>query len=444
MAAAPGTAVGAPAELSFSELRALDPDARCFTGSPLLERAGIPPAGDLTLEPTPPGARGGEYDVLDIGDVSLVAGPWTFTPGVPETLSGDHVIASLNAFLGAHEDEYDFVALYVTETTLGPFWTGVANDIEGIGLPIFDTATPNGFPDLEGYLYLDSIYDYPDDVRASLFFGQEIGHRWAAYADRTDGGRDMRGRDDTHWNFYLSTSNSPMEGNAWVEGPPGQFSTDHMAPVAYSPLDRYLMGFLPPAEVPDWFLIGDPQVVANPVEWPTEAGSAPYYGVRATDPAGAPGLGPIVVEGERIDIALDDVIAEHGPRSPDWEDAPRGFRMAVVLMMPASAPVTFDDYLATEALNDRFATLWGELVDGEAHLDRTLGTSAVHAIDLVGLGAGPTWESTFDPTTATGVPAGGCTAHIGGTAAPWALVLLLTARAGRRRRELSGDRAPSP
>lgn len=452
-----GSATAVPADLTFGEARAIAPDASCFTGSPLLEAAGIPRDGALVLDPIPPGARGAEYDVLDIGDVSLVAGPWTYTPGLPETLTGTHVLGSLNAFLGAHEDEYDFVALYVTETSLGPFWSGLANDIEGIGQPIYDTATPIGFPDLEGYLYLDSVHDYADDVRKSIFFGQELGHRWAAYVDRSGGGRDMRGRDETHWSFYLSTSNSPMEGNAWQEGPPGRFATDHMADIGYSPLDLYLMGLRPPDEVPDWFLIENPQVVSNPSDWPTDSDSPPYFAVRATDPQGAPSRGPIVVEGDRVDITLADVLAEHGPREPDWTTAPRRVRAAVVLMMPASAPVTFDDYLATEELNDELEDLWARLVDDEAELELSLGRSGVHAIDLLSLGDAPTWESTFDPTTTTGVTPAACASSVGSASRAPLWLMLLVASAGRRRIRrrpprrraapdgtLSVDRGPSP
>ncbi len=430
--AVPAAAHAGP--LTLEEIGAMAPGQRSFTGSPLLELAGLP-QGIGWIDPTGPGARGGgDYEVLDVGDVSLVAGPWTYN-----TLSGDHIYASLNAFLGAHDNEYDFVSIFVTEhLDFGAFYSPLQNDTDGIGSGIFDQTSDAGYGELEGFLFMNSIFDYTGSVHDALYFGQEIGHRWGAYVRRSGGGRDMLGRDDAHWSFFLETQNSTMEGNAWTEIEDGLFETDHLAEIGYSKLDQYLMGFRDPQDVPDWFLIDDPQVVRNPINWDTEPDSPPYYAVRQyVDEEEAQNLPSIRVQGDRIDIGLDDVVAVHGERDPDFTEAQRDFRMAIVIMMPASATLDFDPYLVVEDTREDLAALWESMVDGQATLSTSLGWSdGSYGFRPDSFPSTPAFEPEVDDTSDTGLGGSGCRSSQAGpgASAAWALALLLLAVIGRSTR----------
>lgn len=425
----PTAAVAAP--YTLEEVGAMAPGQRSFTNSPLLELTGLP-QGVASIDPNEPGARNGHgYEVIDVGDVSMVAGPWTYN-----SLSGDHIFGTLNAFLGAHDDEYDFVSIFVTESlNFGAYYAPLQNDIEGIGTGIFDQTSGAGFGELEGYLFMNSIFDYTGSIRDALFFGQEIGHRWGAFVRRSGGGRDMLGRDDSHWSFFLESQNSTMEGNAWIEVEDGVFETDHMADVGYSNLDMYLMGFMDPREVPDWFLIDDPQVTRNPIGWQTDPDSPPYYVVRQyVDEDEAADLDPIRVEGERIDISLDDVIAVHGDRDPDFVDAQRTFNMGFIIMMPSSEPLDFDQYLVVEDTREELAALWETMVRGEAVLETRIGWSdGAYTFRPDSFPDSPAFEPELDEGSETGLESGGCRSDLAGGSGS-VLALASVALMGARRR----------
>ena len=128
----PATAT-ATAQYTLEEVGAMAPDQRSFTNSPLLPLTGIS-QGPSEIEPVPDGARGGGYDVQDVGNISLVAGPWNYN-----SLSGDHIYGTLNEFLTTHEDDYDFVSIFVTESlNFGAFYSPLQNDTIGIGSQVFD------------------------------------------------------------------------------------------------------------------------------------------------------------------------------------------------------------------------------------------------------------------------------------------------------------------
>ncbi|MCO4770940.1 MAG: hypothetical protein KDA24_12980 [Deltaproteobacteria bacterium] len=435
-------AAHAQAPYTLEEVGAMAPGQRSFTNSPLLPYTGIP-EGPSSIEPTDPGERGGEYATLDIGNFSLVAGPWTYAD-----LSGDHILATLNEFLGRHENEYDFVSIFIAEPIdFGSFYSPLQNATTGLGSEVFDQSTLWGFDELEGYLFMNSIFDYQGSPRDALFFGQEVGHRWGAYVRRAEGGRDMLGREDAHWSFFMESQNSTMEGNAWVETEQGVFETRHLDEIGYSQLDMYLMGFLDPDEVEDWFLIDNPVVLDNEYGWPTDIDSAPYYAVRAlVSQEEAESLAPIRVAGDRVDISIEDVIAENGPRVPGWDTSQREFDMAFVLMMPASDPITFDEYLVAEDTAEELTRLWEELVDGNALLRHDLGQSGSYDFSPGAFAGAPTWEGAFDPTSDTGIASGGCAASVGGgsrIAGGMCALLGLGLGLGRRRRR-GATCCPSP
>lgn len=368
--------LGAAAQgtLSFEELGELHPERQCFTGHPELELVGIPDEL-VAFDPAYLEERGGGYVTRDVGDVSFVGGPWTY-----QTLSGDAVQGTLISFLETHANDYDFISIFVTESlNFGAFYAPLANDTRGIGRPVYGHEI-EGFDELEGYLFMNSIFDYlyndTETARDALFFGQETGHRWGSFVRRRGGFYDMLGRDESHWNFFMDTDNSVMEGNDWAEAAAAnRWQTDHLAPIGYSQLDLYLMGLIPPEDVDPWLLLKDANVVSNPVGWGNgeiNETTSPYYYVR--DFVDSNNIPPIVVTGTPVEVTLDDVVFMEGARQPDSTLSQRDFRMAFVIMHPESQPVDFDDYLVVEDTRRGLKALWEDMVLDEAVLTTTLGT----------------------------------------------------------------------
>lgn len=362
--------------LTLEEFAAEHPGHRCYTDHADLHQIGIPEVGlDWALLEE----RGGNFSVQDVGDVSFIGGPWTY-----QTLGGDAVQGTLVSFLETHPNEYDFVTIFVTQSlNFGALYGTLQNDTRGIGRQLIPPQVPS-HPELDGYLFMNSIFDYlynsTESVRDAAFFGQEVGHRWGAFVRRRGGFNDTLGRDDSHWSFFMDTDNSAMEGNQWVETSPGRWQTDHEYPIAYSELDMYLMGFIPPEQVSPWTLIDDPVVVDNPVGWGGDNGigvaTSPYYNVQTYVPeAQWPLIRPITVTGTEIQVPIEDIIFREGDRIPDSTASQREFRMGFVIMHPESEPVDFDDYLVVEDTREGLKALWEDMVQQEGVLDLGIHTS---------------------------------------------------------------------
>lgn len=414
-------------QLTLEELGALEPSRTCYTMHPSLAQVGLEPFSGAIDPAAFAMARGSEYTVTDVGDISFVAGPWRHS-----SLTGDHLYDSLNAFLAAHHDDYDFVTMFVTEhLNFGALYSPLQNTDDGIGMPQFDQTTSTGFSELEGFLFMNSIFDYTGSIHDALFFGQELGHRWASYVRRRGGGQDMLGRDDAHWSFWMDTDNSTMEGNNWVEHTNGRWRTDFGVDVGYSQLDRYLMGFLAPEDVDDWLLIQSPQVLQNPYQWGEDGiqpSTAPYYVIQQWVDDGDDY--PIVVRGDAEMISIEDVTWIEGERNPSHEDAQRDFRMAFVIMHPEDEPVDFDNYLVIEDTREELSALWEGMVEQAADLDSSLGTSRNYTFHPSLFPEGLVYEPepTAENSQSSALQAEGCRASLpsAGKGSAGALFLMLS------------------
>lgn len=200
---------------------------------------------------------------------------------------------------------------------------------------------------LEGIVNMKSLIQYPprprqnddrfgppqtttDSQTTTLdILGHEFAHRWGAYVRFRDSGRndsdklleDPETRPDKtprHWSFFVDSDASVLFGNDWRHRPrrPSPLNTFQVTAVTqgYSPLDLYLMGLLPPEQVPDFFYIAD-----SPDE--------PVVGRSAL-----PDIG-FGTRGTRVDVSIQDVIDATGPRVPDVAGAPHVFRQAFVLIV---------------------------------------------------------------------------------------------------------------
>jgi large repetitive protein len=169
---------------------------------------------------------------------------------------------------------------------------------------------------------MGTLSRYPDDPQTTFLgtnttldlLGQESGHRWLAFLrfiDENGQANDaLLGRDLAHWSFCHNSLASDMEGNEIREDGGDRFTTIN-ATARYSPLDQYAMGLIPAEDVPPFFYVDG---CSNP-------GAAPEIGIG--------------MQGHRVDVTIQQIIAAEGARVPAANKAPHDFKMAFLLVAPA-------------------------------------------------------------------------------------------------------------
>jgi hypothetical protein len=175
---------------------------------------------------------------------------------------------------------------------------------------------------------MDFIGKYPESPTTKFLgenttlsvLGQEVGHRWLAFVEFLDHRRErsdvILGRGAAHWSFFMDSDASVMEGNDIEDLGGGSFRTV-AAVQRYSLLDQYLMGLIPPTDVPPFFYVESPTNM-DPVR---QRESAPQVGVR--------------FNGTRRDVRVDDIIDVHGERRPRWNQTSKIHRQAFILVVTA-------------------------------------------------------------------------------------------------------------
>ena len=187
-------------------------------------------------------------------------------------------------------------------------------------------------------------YTNVSDGRALHNFAPGVGwiaheavHRWAAHmqfrSPRSGQVEDLFGDGcRCHWSEYLHApvvhpvwsgfSSEPypekslMGGNVWRDNGDGTFTHDdaRVWPAGLSALDLYVMGMIPPTEVPETFLLTDVQETDT---WGT---------VRAT----------------KVPVRIEDIVAAMGPRVPAADTAQREFRLGIYLLHRNGRPPRAD------------------------------------------------------------------------------------------------------
>jgi len=225
-------------------------------------------------------------------------------------------------------DRFDFIAFYTDfrfddgfDFAGAPSSGPIEGDVTGIG----ESGEPNQCGtdgELEVFqLYVSAktpvatrkgvINGYPyDNFEPQMaLLGHELGHRWLVGVEyvTVDGQTVSLARANGHWNTEVDTpspgavtesgfDNSPMNGNYWRDNGDGTFTrlgSDFIfPPKAFSYVDLYLMGLMPPEQVPDFFVIDNLEFVDDDAE------------------------GNPVFSGQRIDVSVDDIIDEVGVRQP--------------------------------------------------------------------------------------------------------------------------------
>jgi len=261
---------------------------------------------------------------------------------------------------GHHPDDYDFLVAFSSfEFDTGDavaFHVGVRNDVQGIGLPLFDDSALFGSDGrLQGYVDMGALGRYTTDPldpgfeRSLAILAHEILHQWGAYVRfrRPDGTLSdaLLGRDGSHWSYLLDSDASVLYGNDWQDAGDGTF-TSRGVETFFSPLDLYLAGFFGPDEVPPFVLIDNP----------------------AVDPAQLPRRGAEVT-GDPVLVTIDDVIAAEGPRVPSADEAPKELRAAFVFLVRPGEQVSERQIQALERLRAGLLDRFGALTGGRAILE---------------------------------------------------------------------------
>jgi hypothetical protein len=250
--------------------------------------------------------------------------------------------ALMRAFYRTHTDEVDTAFIWTDfafDNGLGVAHSfNVRNDIQGIGLKLFDRSALYGSDArLATVITMGNQHDWPADPQANMaglnsaisIVCHELGHRWLVYVQFNAADQNaLLGRDDSHWSFFVDTRtneagniSSLMEGNAWRDGSGGIFTTSETTVNYFSRLDEYLMGLRAADEVaPFTYLETDAQLREL---------------LRQKSPVSG-----FTVSAIKRTARVEQIIEREGPRLPDVINAPKTLRIAFILLTEtgASAP----------------------------------------------------------------------------------------------------------
>jgi len=339
------------------------------------------------------GISAGKQATLPLVDFSTtVAGP--FPAGVAEIFSGSNavdIVSAARKFYQTHDDAYDYLVFYNAENVVaGPgvvaYESTVRSSGKGYGDTIYDYGSEYGSPrSLQAVLNLGPLSQYPPNPNAIVparavtgdtpltILGHETGHLYLALVSVPDPANPaatppMLGRALVHWAFTFNSDASFLEGNRIQDQGPSvspRFVTT--ATVAgYSALDQYLMGFLPPDQVPPGF------AVLNSIQNQTRP---PQIGVA--------------FDGTRLDIGIADIVKAAGPRIPDSTVAQRRYRFAMVLIVPAGSQPAPSDVAQVDRYRNGFESLFASASGGLASADTSLRRSvALSLAPAAGVAAG--------------------------------------------------------
>lgn len=298
----------------------------------------------------------------DYGNVTVMEAAGNYDAKNPDGSNNSEpreVIAK--EFFRTHKDEYDFLVIFsnfdfkMPEQDARAFYSGIKNNTQGIGLPLFDNSALFGSNGkLQGIIDMGNASSIPVTPLDSKFeealeiLSHELMHRWGAYIKFRDLNGNISsallGKDGSHWSFLLDSSASVLYGNKWQDNGNGTF-TSIVARKYYSPLDLYLMGFVDKSQAPPMQLIDNPDI----------------------DPKRLPEIG-ITIAGTPRYITIDDIIAAEGERLPRPIDAQKRFKTAFILI---TLPGTFsgDELYKIEMFRNGSVTRFSILTDGKGLME---------------------------------------------------------------------------
>ncbi len=198
--------------------------------------------------------------------------------------------------------------------------------------------------------------------------GHELAHRWSTRSRAIVKGEtiELRGPHDpwgmsgaTHWPGSVTTpvpfpfsrpvEASIMGGTNWKDNGDGTFTqlaNGTMNPASgFSFLELYLMGFLPAAKVPDFFILRNQQNVGRTPE------------------------GQNIVQADKVTITIQDVIAHNGPRVPSFENSPKTQNTAIVAVTLKGRHPSDAMLAQLEGIAAAWKGYWSKVTGGVATMD---------------------------------------------------------------------------
>ena len=234
------------------------------------------------------------------------------------------------AFYQHFEDEFDFLMFVPADPTFfdteAAGWFSLArNDVQGINIA---TISQSGSFGSAGKL--QGTITFKEIIEISNIASHEIMHRWAAFI------LPSKVSDGVHW-LTFGNMGGVMDGGYFttpfeeiVDLGDGQYSAEFLIGRGYSPLELYLAGFIPPEDVPEFWVAANGEWVEAP--WDVD-----------TDPRQPRRV--VFAASEIKRYTIDDVIAAHGRRIPEASESQRQFRAAAILLIDEAHPTVDTELL---------------------------------------------------------------------------------------------------
>ena len=303
--------------LNLPNLRHLSIEYNSLTARSFEEHIPDLIARDIGVNFSRPATVGEDFTVEDgpqvYNDNVFILPVEPFEPGepVPQT---DHAASFYEHF----EDEFDFLMFVALNrvslgTSNAAWYTAVTNDVQGIGSAIISESDRWGSAGkLQGVILFTAVHEFS-------LASHELMHRWGAFIlpGEVSDGAHWLGISDAYgvlgWDVAVPFDEIVEIGeNTYsATSPPAVESLAQ----TFGPLELYLAGFIPPEEVPEFWVAPD----AEWVEW---------FRTFTTS--------------EIRRYTIDDVIAAHGKRVPEAAAAQREFRAATILLITEDHPASKD------------------------------------------------------------------------------------------------------
>ncbi len=297
-------------------------------------------------------------NVQDFGDICVIEDDGTVVKVNPQGIPYVDYVRGYQLFRTTHGDDYDFVTFFTdTDNGMPPqggssFWSGIYNDVTGIGLPIFSNRATWGSNRLQGFHFMNQGH-FP---LWRYVMGQEFGHQFGVFARYKDPITNATmtdhflGGNSGHWDLIFDDDKSPMDYdmNNWIELPNGQFQKVNLtdAERTYCNMDLYFMGLLGAHEVGEFTLL------RNPI---------PVGGANFT--------------ATPVRLNVNNFIAQEGTRSPNVFSAPKYWRHAfIVLTKNIHKANTLTDKI--DFLRMRWEADFPQLTKGLGLIDTVLGSKS--------------------------------------------------------------------
>ncbi|MCB1303313.1 MAG: hypothetical protein KDK37_03520 [Leptospiraceae bacterium] len=240
--------------------------------------------------------------------------PW---PGIP---TADARRYTKELLFSRFRDDFDYVVFLINDrnAAAGGWSRSVSQDVTGLGFSPFDNGALYGTSgNLNAVIYLTTL----GAITGGPFL-HEIMHTWGNYVlpsesashwGLSSAGGQLGGWDpDTFQDLGYTNGNGKNVYQASKGESYHYFGVNANGGncMPYSPIELYLMGLIPSSEVPDIKVAVNPE----PEDFPN--------GIFAAD---------------SIDtVTIDDIIADHGLRTPGPSSSQKHFRVLTVILTPTA------------------------------------------------------------------------------------------------------------